>query len=130
MPSLCEVAAERGLTALEVHVMVERVLGRSHLQISRDAVLGGRSRQCVKQMEQRAMRKLGLTVSVEVVVNAAERLDAGMRLRERAGLTEFSFLKSSGAPGRGRQRLMGREKRAELRHERRVTAFLASKGVA
>ena len=135
-----EVMAERGLTDLEVYVMVERISGRSYRLIGTDAEiirLGESSRRnkpgtcypaaAVKQIEQRAMLKLGVTVSVEVAVHAAERFDSAMRLRERARTVPHDRVRvlRNGC----KLKLPKRERMAAMAHERSVSEFFKSKGV-
>ena len=125
--SLASAVRAFGLSAVELHVVVERLAGRSYSDIAGDAAVRkpdgtAYTRQRVKQFEQEALGKLGLAGSVEAVVHRAERRDAAVRLRERGRQAVFGTVRPTRGGGRGRP------ERWEVRHERRVARFLAERG--
>jgi hypothetical protein len=121
---LCDAA---GLTAVERHVLRERLAGRSYGQIAGDAALqkpggGAYTRQRVQQLERRALVKLGLGASLADAVHAAERVDRAPDLVERGGRVQAADLHLD--PQAVRPRWQSRRARWEREHEAAVTAFV------
>src|SRR5262249_44391949 len=125
--SLAAVFRAAGLTAVERHVVRQRLAGRSYGQIAAGAALrksggGAYTRQRVPQVGQDAAAKLGLDRSLAEAVHAAERVDRALDLVERGGRVWAADLHLD--PAAVRPRWQSRLARWEREHEAAVAAFL------
>ena len=111
---LAEAFAAAGLTLRQTAVMGWRLLGLSCNEIAKQE---GVTRQCVQQTEVNALRKLGLSGSVESIVHTPGR--AAVR---RAGREHLAAVHTV---SHGTYR---RPERWEREHERRVAEFFAGCG--